>query len=78
MEDGPWLWPLFLRTLPQHGETFCYLKTDGREGFDAERWADRSELEDINEVLVPLGLGCVTGGGTGRTYSYVDLSLIDV
>lgn len=63
----------------RHGETFCYVKLDGREGLDQERFADKSEIEDaLDAALVPLGLGCYVGGGTGRWYSYVDLALTDV
>ena len=29
-------------------------------------------------MLIPAGLGCQIGGGTGWRYSYVDLALTDV
>jgi hypothetical protein len=63
----------------QLGEIFCYVKLDGREGLDDERFADKSEIEDaLDAALVDRGLGCHVGGGTGRWYSYVDLALTDV
>lgn len=61
------------------GETFCYVKLDGRQGLDEEMFADKSEMEDaLDAALVPGGLGCHIGGGTGKWYSYVDLALTDV
>jgi hypothetical protein len=61
------------------GETFCYVKIDGSEGLDEERFADKAEIEDaIDAVLKPRQLGCYIGGGTGHRYSYVDLALVDV
>lgn len=61
------------------GEQFCYLKLDGSEGLDEERFADKAEIEDaIDDVLRPGGLGCVIGGGTGLRYSYIDLALTDL
>lgn len=63
----------------RHGEVFCYLKLDGSEGLDQEKFADKSEIEDaLDEVLRPEGLGCQIGGGTGLRYSYIDLALVDV
>jgi hypothetical protein len=60
------------------GEVFCYLKIDGSNGLEGSRFADRAEIEDaINECLRPRGLGCVIGGGTGTTYSYVEVALMD-
>jgi hypothetical protein len=62
-----------------HGETFCYVKLDGREGTDEERFADKSDIEDaLDAVLVSQRLGCHVGGGTGLWYSYIDLALTDV
>lgn len=61
------------------GETFCYVKIDGTQGLDEEKFADKSEIEDaLDEVLKPAKLGCYVGGGTGLRYSYVDLALTDV
>jgi hypothetical protein len=55
------------------------VKLDGRGGLDEEHFADKSEIEDaLDAALVPAGLGCHVGGGTGRWYSYVDLALTDV
>lgn len=63
----------------RHGETFCYVKLDGREGLDEEKFADKSEIEDaLDAALVPAGLGCHIGGGTGWWYSYIDLALTNV
>jgi hypothetical protein len=58
------------------GETFCYLKVDGRE-LEEER--ERAEYEEpIIDALAEAGLGCVVGGGTGLFYSYTELALSDV
>jgi len=60
------------------GETFCYVKLDGSHGVDEEQFGGKGEIEDaIDEVLVPSGLGCQIGGGTGLRYSYVDLALTE-
>jgi hypothetical protein len=61
------------------GETFCYVKLDGSEGLDEEKFADKGEIEDaLDEVLKPNQLGCRVGGGHGQRYSYIDLALVDV
>jgi hypothetical protein len=61
------------------GETFCYLKIDGRNGLEGTPYSDRHDIEDaLDAALVPQGLGCVVGGGTGRIYSYIDLALGDL
>lgn len=61
------------------GETFCYVKLDGSESLDAEKFADKSEIEDaLDAVLKPDCLGCQIGGGTGLRYSYIDLALCDL
>lgn len=71
--------PFTSQRFSRHGETFCYLKLDGAEGFGAGGFPDRTTLEDaLNEALVPGGLGCVFGGGTGLRYAYVDLAVMDV
>jgi hypothetical protein len=71
--------PFSSRRFSRHGETFCYLKMDGAEGFGEGGFEDRTGVEDaLNEALVPGGLGCVIGGGTGLRYVYVDLALMDV
>jgi hypothetical protein len=63
----------------KHNETFCYVKLDGIEGLDEEKFADKSEIEDaLDAVLKPAKLGCHVGGGTGLRYSYIDLALLDV
>lgn len=60
-------------------EVFAYLKIDGVAGLEGSAFDDRSDIEDaLNAVLVPAGLGCVVGGGTGLRYSYVDLCFTDV
>lgn len=61
------------------GETFAYLKVDGSEGLQEGGFKDKSQIEDaVDAVLIPAGLGCHIGGGTGRRYAYVDLALTDV
>lgn len=70
-------WPR-TRRWPSRGGTFCYLKLDGSQGLDIEKFADKGELEDaIDAVLEPAGLGCQIGGGTGRRYSHIDLALTE-
>lgn len=60
------------------GETFCYLKLDGSQEVDDEKFADRSEIEDaLDNLLKPAGWGCQIGGGTGLRYSYVELVVTD-
>lgn len=61
------------------GETFCYLKLDGEEGFGERGFEDKSEAEDaLDEALGEAKLGCVIGGGSGLRYNYIDLALLDV
>jgi hypothetical protein len=63
----------------QCGETFCYVKIDGADGFEDSKFADRSEIEDaLTEQLTRHKLGCHIGGGTGLRYSYVDLAVVDL
>lgn len=60
------------------GETFCFLKLDGKDATQ-EGFADKSQIEDaLDAVLRPASLGAVIGGGTGLRYSYIDLALTDV
>jgi len=64
------------RRFSKHGETFCYVKLDGRDSADHMDVAARGKIEDaLNEALRPGGLGSVIGGGTGRRYTYIDLAL---
>lgn len=64
------------RRFSRHGETFCYVKLDGRDSADHGDLDAREKIEEaLNEVLRPGGLGSVVGGGTGRRYMYVDLAL---
>lgn len=62
------------------GETFCYVKLDGRDGLSADSpFADRGDIEDaLSAALRAEKLGCVIGGGTGQVYSYIDLALTDL
>lgn len=61
------------------GETFAYLKIDGKNGLKGSTFEDRGDVEDaIAKALAPRKLGVVIGGGTGIRHSYVDLALIDV
>ncbi|HEX3597946.1 MAG TPA: hypothetical protein VHU80_22710, partial [Polyangiaceae bacterium] len=60
----------------KHGERFAYLKIDAADRTPVERHALRMELEDaLNGILVPGGVGCVTGAGLGVRYVYLDLAL---
>jgi hypothetical protein len=71
--------PFCSERFSRFGETFCYVKLDGSEGLDEEKFADKSEIEDaLNAVLKPRRLGCHIGGGTGLRYSYIDLALTNV
>jgi hypothetical protein len=64
------------RRFSKHGETFCYVKMDGRDSADHGDVDARSKIEDaLNDALRPNGLGSVIGGGTGRRYTYIDLAL---
>lgn len=61
------------------GETFCYVKFDGDEGFGDRGFEDKGEAEDaLDEALGEAKLGCTTGGGSGVRYGYIDLALVDV
>ena len=61
------------------GETFCYVKIDGSQGLDQEKFKDKGDIEDaLEEALKGLSAGGVIGGGTGLRYSYIDLALKDV
>ncbi|MBI5490081.1 MAG: hypothetical protein HY905_22295 [Deltaproteobacteria bacterium] len=72
-------WIFDSRRFSRCGETFCYLKVDGSQRLPADGFRDKTAIEDaVDEVLVPRGLGCHVGGGTGRRYSYVDMALVDV
>lgn len=63
----------------RHGEVFCYLKLDGSQKLEHEKFADKAEIEDaLDAVLKPLQLGCTIGGGSGLRYSYIELALLDV
>lgn len=67
------------RRFSRVGETFCYLKLDGKDGIDEERFADKAEIEDaLDAALIPRRLGSFIGGGTGKRYSYIDLALTDL
>jgi len=69
----------FSERFSRHGEICFSRKLNSRNGFDGEIWSVRGELKDtINDVLILLALGCVIRGGTGRTYSYIDLALTNV
>ncbi|HYQ04170.1 MAG TPA: hypothetical protein VER96_36110 [Polyangiaceae bacterium] len=64
------------RRFSKHGETFCYVKLDGRDVADHRDVSDRGKIEDaLNAALRPNGLGSVIGGGTGRRYAYIDLAI---
>ncbi|MEQ8275383.1 MAG: hypothetical protein RMA76_37515 [Deltaproteobacteria bacterium] len=63
----------------RYGETFAYLKIDGREGLDGSKYEDRGEIEDeLTEMLEKHGLGTTVGGGTGAVHSYVELALLEI
>jgi hypothetical protein len=60
-------------------EVFCYVKLDGSQGLDSEKFGDKAEIEDaLDGALKPARVGCVIGGGTGVRYSYVDLALTNL
>lgn len=64
------------RRFSKAGETFCYLKMDGRNDVNHGDLAARAKIAAaLDELLLPSGLGAVVGGGTGRRYSYLDLAL---
>jgi hypothetical protein len=61
------------------GETFCYVKIDGKDGLEGSRFEDKGDIEDaLDAALIPAGLGAFVGGGSGLRYAYVDLALTDV
>lgn len=71
--------PFYSERFSRCGETLCYMKVDGMEGFDGSTFADKGEVEDaVDEVLVSRGLGCQIGGGMGLRYAYIDMALTDV
>jgi hypothetical protein len=60
----------------KHGERFAYLKIDMADRSPQQRHDLRVELEDeLNNILVPGRVGCVTGAGLGVRYVYLDLAL---
>jgi hypothetical protein len=74
---GPW--PFFSERFSSWGETFCYLKIDGVNGLAGSSFGDRGDIEEaLDRALKQAEVGCVTGGGTGLRYSYVDLALVDL
>lgn len=61
------------------GETFCYIKLDGTQGLDEEKFEDKGAIEDaLDSILIKEQVGCFIGGGTGLKYSYIDLALTDL
>jgi hypothetical protein len=61
------------------GETFAYVKIDGADGLPEWGFKDRAEIEEaLIAALETSQLGTVVGGGNGRRYCYIDLSLLDV
>ncbi|HEY6560991.1 MAG TPA: hypothetical protein VI072_27135 [Polyangiaceae bacterium] len=63
----------------RHGEVFCYLKLDGSQPLEHEKFADKAEIEDaLDAALKPLQLGGTIGGGSGLRYSYIELALLDI
>lgn len=71
--------PFSSQRFSRFGETFCYLKIDGKDADRQKRFEDREALEDaIDAVIVPEAVGCVIGGGTGERYTYIDLALMEV
>lgn len=60
------------------GETFCYLKIDESLARTDED-LDRGELQEIfDSALREASVGCVTGGGWGPIYNFIDFALTDV
>ncbi len=61
------------------GETFCYVKLDGREGLDEGRFAGQERDRGCAGCgLDPPHTRVLCRSGTGKWYSYVDLALTDV
>jgi hypothetical protein len=61
------------------GETFGYIKLEGRCGPPQREVSGRADLENaINAAIRPMKLGCSLGGGTGRKHTYIELALADV
>ena len=64
------------RRFSKVGETFCYVKMDGREDVNHGDVDARAKIvASLEALLLPSGLGAVIGAGTGRRYSYIDLAL---
>ena len=62
----------------RRGETFGYLKVDGRDGLP-HCWPDRGYLEDeLTDLLESNQAGTVLSGGTGKIYAYIELVFRDV
>jgi hypothetical protein len=61
------------------GETFCYLKIDESATVVTNETPDRGELEEAFDLaLKKASVGCVTGGGWGPVYNFIDLALVDL
>ena len=68
--------PFYSENYSRLGETFCYLKMDGKF-YDEESFFElKTEIErQLNQALLDAGYGSVIGSGTGFRYQYVDLAL---
>ena len=60
-------------------ETFCYLKSDESSSVITEESLDRGELEDaFDKGLRASSVGCVTGGGWGPVFNFIDFAISDL
>lgn len=61
------------------GETFCYLKFDGSAMTVTDDSPDRGQMEEAFDLaLREAAVGCVTGGGWGPIFNFIDFALADV
>jgi hypothetical protein len=71
--------PFYSRRFSRCKETFAYVKMDGSKRTRGKEADERGVIEDaIDDKLSADKLGIHTGGGTGISYSYIDLALTDL
>ena len=70
--------PFYSDRYSRCGETFCYLKIDGKNADDMG-FQDREDMEEAARyALEAEDTGAVIGSGTGLRYTYIELALTDV